>query len=80
MGRVTKRGPCAHAGIIPNRAGKIVMSNVWPCNFPLPELPAMPVSITGRYGYSDSWPPGRRYVDRDDCEGCPCWTKREVTP
>ncbi|TGT90883.1 MULTISPECIES: hypothetical protein [unclassified Mesorhizobium] len=79
-GAEKKRGPCQYAEIQPNRAGKIVMraDAVWPCSAPLPDLPALPVSITKSYGYN--WPPRRTYVDRDDCADCPCWTPREVLP
>ncbi|MER9680815.1 hypothetical protein NKJ23_15985 [Mesorhizobium sp. M0184] len=75
--KIKKRGPCKFAGIQPDRAGKIVMRSfsVWPCSAPLPELPALPASITNSYGYT--WPPRRTYVDREACAECPCWAARE---
>ena len=74
-----KRGPCKHANIQPDKAGRVTMraNAVWPCSCPLPELPALPASITSAYGYT--WPPGRSYVDRERCEACPCWSERAPT-
>lgn len=78
MSKAKKRGVCAHADVKPDRAGRVVMRahSVHPCLCPLPELPALPVSITGAYGYD--WPPRRRYIGPEDCAECPCWTERKA--
>ncbi|TIP39745.1 MAG: hypothetical protein E5X76_28950 [Mesorhizobium sp.] len=78
MSKAEKRGACAHAEIKADKRGRVIMraDQAWRCLAPPPELPVMPVSITGAYGFK--WPPGRRYVQRDDCAECPCWTERKV--
>lgn len=74
-----KRGACAHADIKADKRGRVVMraNTVWPCLCPIPDLPALPMSVTQSYGYR--WPPPRRHVDREDCAECPCWTERKAT-
>ncbi len=72
------RKPCKFVDIKPDARGRVVMRKdfAYKCNYPAPELPLLPVSITAAYGFK--WPPSRSSVWKDGCEDCPCWTPRET--
>jgi hypothetical protein len=67
---------CAHLGVAPDKAGRIVVraANAYACKAPEPDRPPLPHSITTSYNFR--WPLSRCYVRGEDGEGCPTYVER----
>lgn len=70
-------GRCKHLHISPDAAGRIRPRRGYAhaCDVPLPELPALPFSVTRNYGHR--WPPERSYA-LVEWTGCPLFEARKT--
>lgn len=66
-------GTCQWLGVISDKAGKRVVRDhfTYPCEFPLPEMPALPDSITTAYGYVVLTNRAKRDMAPNDGQHCP---------
>lgn len=73
-----KRPICRWADLTPGEASKPIRNGqIYPCSYPVPDLPAMPASVTKHPSWSSSWPPFRSYVSQSDCAGCLCFKEKD---
>lgn len=67
--------PCRY---LETHGRRVLRDSVFACLAPLPEMPALPASVTKHYGYSLKFP--RSYVGKDDCAACPLYTPHPPEP
>jgi hypothetical protein len=68
-------GNCRFLRVAPDRSGRRVVrkANAYSCTFPLPEMPALPESLTRAHGFRPYTKQGRSSMTPDDGANCPTW-------
>ena len=68
---------CIHLVVPPTASGRTIARKdcVYRCACPIPEMPALPVSITRHYGYAPPSDKSKRHVSTEDCIGCPLFVQ-----
>jgi len=66
---------CKHLVVPPSKSGRIIVrsDNVYRCACPVPDIPALPVSITKAYGFQPISEKIKRFVSAGECVDCPCF-------
>lgn len=60
-----------------NNGRRVTKIHGFACICPLPPMPVLPASVTEYYAYQPLTMNIRRFVGKDDCASCPCFTPTE---